>query len=349
MTITVRNVADDVYARFVGQRSDAMLYHGIKFRDFLIDLLGVRPVYRTAINAAGEVVGAMPVMAVEGPQGTVLNSLPFFGSNGGVLAATPEAANSLIGDFNAMASEPGVAAATLIANPLDAANYSALVHDLTDSRIGQFTPLPADASDPDDIEAGLMALYHQKTRNMVRKAMKCVTRVQIDNDGFDFLRRVHIENMSVLGGVPKPDAFFNLIPKHFEPGIDFDLFVGEVDGESAAALLVFYFNETAEYYTPVVLAAARNSQALSLLIHRAMMKAIGHGCRWWNWGGTWSTQQGVYQFKSRWGTQDKPYTYYIRLANRELLNSRREDLMREYPFTYVVPFDALRKNVVSHA
>ena len=183
-----------------------------------------------------------------------------------------------------------------------------MAHDLTDSRIGQFTPLPADAQGPDEINDALMALYHPKTRNMVRKAIQGVSSVEIDNAAFGFLRRVHLENMSVIGGIPKPDAFFDLVPRHFVPGLDFDLFVGRVDGEPAAALLVFYFNETAEYYTPVVLATARNSQALTLLIHRAMAKAIEHGCRRWNWGGTWSAQQGVYQFKSRWGTQDKPYT-----------------------------------------
>ena len=88
-----------------------------KFRDFLVELLGVRPIYRMAVDRAGEVAGVMPVMAAAGPKGVVLNSLPFFGSNGGVLAATPEVANGLIADFNVMASGPGIAAATIIANP----------------------------------------------------------------------------------------------------------------------------------------------------------------------------------------------------------------------------------------
>ena len=170
-----------------------------------------------------------------------------------------------------------------------------------------------------------MALYHQKTRNMVRKAMKMVSSVDIDNDAFDFLRRVHRENMRVLGGIAKPDAFFDLVPKHFDAGADFDFFVAEVGGERSAALLVFYFNEAAEYYTPVVRAEARTTQALSLLIHRAMTNAVERGCRKWNWGGTWSTQHGVYQFKSRWGTQDRPYTYYIKLQYRDVLECSRED------------------------
>lgn len=346
MTVTVVDADDRSYGGYVAAQKCALLYHSLKYRDFLVDLLGVRRLYRAAVDGQGGVIGVLPMMAMDGPQGTVLNSLPFFGSHGGVLADTPDASAALIADFNRAAKSPGVVAATLIANPLDSVDYARLDHDLTDSRIGQFTPLPRVGS---DVESALLALYHQKTRNMVRKAMKTVSSVAIDNGAFGFLRQVHNENLQVLGGIAKPDAFFDLVPKHFDAGTDFDLFVADVEGERAAALLVFYFNGVAEYYTPVVRAEARNSQALSLLIHRAMMTAAERCCHYWNWGGTWSSQHGVYQFKSRWGTQDKPYTYYVKVADRRMLECRREDLLQGYPFTYVVPFGALKDTVEVHA
>lgn len=348
MTVTVTDADDRSYGDYVATHKSALLYHSLKFRDFLIDLLGVRPLYRAAFDGRGAAVGILPIMATDGPKGTVLNSLPFFGSHGGVLADSREAMTALIADFNAMANGPGVVAATLVANPLDTIDYAALDHELTDGRIGQFTPLPEATGETGMLDDSLMALYHQKTRNMVRKAVKTVSRVVIDNGAFDFLRQVHYENMNALGGIAKPDAFFELVPKHFEAGVDFDLFVAEVGGVRAAALLIFYFNGVGEYYTPVVRAEARNSQALSLLIHRAMMKAAERGCRYWNWGGTWSTQHGVYQFKSRWGTEDKPYTYYIRVVDRSVLESSQEDLLRDYPFTYVVPFGALKERAAVH-
>ena len=345
MTVTVVDADDRSYGNYVAARNRALLYHGLRFGEFLVALLGVRPLYRMAIDERKSVVGILPVMAADGPKGAVLNSLPFFGSHGGVLADTLEASAALIGEFNAVAKSPGVAAATLIANPLDTVNYEALDYELTDGRIGQFTPLPGATA---DVQDALMALYHQKTRNMVRKAIKTVSRVDIDNDAFDFLRQVHRENMSVLGGIAKPDAFFDLVPRHFDAGADYDIFLAEVEGERSAGLLVFYFNEVAEYYTPVVRAEARTSQALSLLIHRAMTKAVERGCRYWNWGGTWWTQHGVYQFKSRWGTEDRPYTYYINVADRDVLECSREDLLRDYPFIYVVPFDALKERAEGH-
>ena len=341
MRLTVIDADDSAYGNYVATHRGALLYHGLKFRDFLVELLGVRPLYRMAIDERQAVVGVLPITATDGPKGAVLNSLPFFGSNGGVLADTVEAKAALVDDFNLAAKRPGVAAATLIANPLDDVYYDALDYDLTDSRIGQFTPLPVATFDETTLNDVLMAMYHQKTRNMIRKAIKTVSRVFIDNVAFDFLHEVHRENMSALGGIAKPDAFFDLVPKRFRAGDDFDLFIAEVDGVRAAAILVFYFNGVAEYYTPVVRAEARSSQALSLLVHRAMMKAAQRGCRYWNWGGTWSTQQGVYQFKSRWGTEDKPYTYYVRVSDRSVLASHQNDLLRDYPFTYVVPFGAL--------
>jgi hypothetical protein len=343
MAVTVVPADDRLYGAYVATHPNALLYYGLKFRNFLVDMLGVRPLYRMAVDASDVVVGVLPVMASDGPKGTVLNSLPFFGSHGGVLADTQEACAALIDDFNAAANGAGVAAATVIANPLDAVDYAGFDHEMTDSRIGQFTPLPQATAGALALDDALMALYHQKTRNMVRKGMKSVSRVSVENDAFDFLRRVHRENMSALGGIPKPDEFFELVPKYFNAGDDFDLFVAEVHGERAAALLVFYCNGVCEYYTPAVRAEARNSQALSLVIHHAMTKASERGCRYWNWGGTWSTQHGVYQFKSRWGTEDKPYKYYTKVGNRSVLDCSRADLLREYPFTYVIPFGVMNE------
>jgi hypothetical protein len=59
---------------------------------------------------------------------------------------------------------------------------------------------------------------------------------------------------------------------------------------------------------------------------------------WWNWGGTWLTQDGVYRFKSRWGTESRPYTYFIAIRNAELLRHSQETLQAAFPYFYVRPF-----------
>ena len=85
---------------------------------------------------------------------------------------------------------------------------------------------------------------------------------------------------------------------------------------------------------------------MSLLIYEAMQEAARRGCRYWNWGGTWLTQDGVYFFKSRWGTEDRPYYYYIseHEGAESLRNLTKEEIIENYPYFYVLPFNILRQN-----
>jgi lipid II:glycine glycyltransferase (peptidoglycan interpeptide bridge formation enzyme) len=107
-----------------------------------------------------------------------------------------------------------------------------------------------------------------------------------------------------------------------------------------AALLLFYLNKVVEYFTPVVDVQYRTLQPLSLLIHHAMLDAISRGCRWWNWGGTWAEQEGVYRFKKRWGTNDYPYKYFTSVYDPTVLSLPPRQLLHEYPYFYVFPFAA---------
>ena len=71
------------------------------------------------------------------------------------------------------------------------------------------------------------------------------------------------------------------------------VYIGSRDDQPIAALLVFYFNGTAEYFTPVIKSEHRNTQALALVIYEAMKDAVSQkGCKNWNWGGTWLNQGG---------------------------------------------------------
>ena len=82
---------------------------------------------------------------------------------------------------------------------------------------------------------------------------------------------------------------------------------------------------------------------MSLLIFEAMQEAVGRGILYWNWGGTWLNQSGVYRFKSRWGTHDVPYYYYVKVYNDKVLNYSKDTLLEQFPYYYVVPFFELDK------
>lgn len=340
------SASEKKYDDFLLGSSNTLFFASLKYRNFLREFLGTKDTYLVATDDSGEIKGALPAFLKENSEhGNVLNSLPFYGSNGAVIThdGNEETGRQLIEAFYDLAKENKCVSTTLVSSPLDPKEdlYERhTAYDLKDSRIGQLSPLP-DAKE--DADAAVMKLIHYKTRNLVRKAQKLNVEVSHGNDpGYlDFLIETHAENLAAIGGIAKPERFFRLVPKHFNYDSDYRIYVARKDGQLVAALLVFYFNKTVEYYTPVIKAEYRSSQALSLLIFEAMKDGVRAGYNWWNWGGTWASQGGVYHFKSQWGTQDKNYYYYTKISGDDILKKTKEQLLEAYPYFFVAPFNAL--------
>jgi len=289
----------------------------------------------------GEIVGLLPFMRKDGALGPVFNSLAYYGSNGGVIQGRrdEEAKESLIDGFYKMAEQERGASATIITNPLekDSAFYHAHTrHDFLDERIGQVTHLPAAEGE------ALLNLFQDPRPRNIRRAMRegVVVERRQDCDALDFLYATHVANMEAIGGLPKQRDFFDLLPRVMNTS-DWAIFTAILRGQPVAALLVFYFNRTVEYFTPVVVETYRQTQALSLVIYKAMQEAMAEGFSNWNWGGTWLSQRGVYDFKKRWGTADYSYYYYTRILNGSIRTQTKEALLDMYPGFYVLPFSAL--------
>ncbi|MGE5329818.1 MAG: peptidoglycan bridge formation glycyltransferase FemA/FemB family protein [Deltaproteobacteria bacterium] len=301
-----------------------------------------------ALDEDDKVLGILPSFLKDnGNFGAVLNSLPFYGSNGGVIEyeGNELVKEQLINAFYALAEGKNCVSATIITSPFEEnINFydEKVCFTFKDNRVGQLTKLPTYT---EEIENDLFNIYHYKTRNTIRKAKKEKVRVSSDysDDILRFLMSVHSNNMLKIGGIEKPKNFFELISQVFYGEKDFKIYTAYLENKPIAALLVFYFNKTVEYYTPVIEEDYRNKQGLSLCIFEAMKDAIGRGYEWWNWGGTWTSQNGVYDFKKRWGTQDREYFYYTRIFNDKIMNLSKETLLKEYPFFYVLPFGRLSK------
>jgi len=334
---------EPAWREFVRRRRQTLFYASLQYRDLLARVLDGQPHYLLALDG-DRVCGVLPSFAMRHPSlGTVLNSLPYYGSNGGFITdGHPEAAKAVAGAWLALERELACAASTVISAPFDA-DLSVFERDLAptfrDDRIGQATRLPAGGS-----EEALFALYDETARRNVRKARRSGVAWRVDNgaEAMAFLYRTHEENIRAIGGLPKSRSFFDAVPA-VVPQEDWRVYVAEKSGEPVAALLVFRFNATVEYYTPAIVETSRPLQPLALLVHEAMREAAAEGYKWWNWGGTWKSQVGVYRFKRKWGAVDMPYHYYTRLADRRLLHCSRGELLSAFPGFFVVPFDKLEQ------
>ena len=332
------------YERFVSARPLATLYASAAYRRFLRAVTGEDDRYLIATES-GDIVGVLPAfLQRDHGRGAVLNSLPFFGSIGGVLVdqARRDVADALLDAFSRMADEEDCISRTIITSPLDGdvALHEGRPHTFRDRRTGQITPLPADG---DDLGERLLAAFEDPRPRNIRKAIKSGVTVteRWDEDALRLVARLHADNINALGGIVKPLEVFLAVPRCFDRA-QYSVFVAARDGRDVAALLAFFYNGTVEYFTPAVVHDERPNQPLSLIVFDAMQRAVKRGFQRWNWGGTWTSQESLYDFKKRWGAVDCPYFYFTTVAD-SVLDRTREDILASHPNFYVCPFDQLRQ------
>lgn len=310
----------DAYLR---RHEGSLVYASSRFRALLVALLGCTDISLAAIEG-GEIRGVMPLLASDG----VLNSLPYYGSNGGVLADEPEAAAALIAAYNELARSVSTHAATVVENPFVPGDNRSLARTHGDERIAQWTDLPAQG-----IEAS--------ARRNVRKARDAGVVVERDPGELSALHAIHDQNIRALGGRPKSPRFFELAGELLEPERDFQLYVARREGRMIAGLLTLRFNRTVEYYTPAIDHDSRSLQPLAAILEVALAEAADSGFTRWNWGGTWESQSGVHRFKRKWGAREGRYRYHVQVNDASLLDSAPEALLDRFPGFYVAPFAAL--------
>lgn len=335
---------EEKYTQFVDGNKHAFMYYSLKYRGLLSELLGDESEYLVAVDPEGSVIGCLPIFFRKDEEtGTVANSLPFYGGHGGVLADDSAVREDLLEEYIRVVKERNCVASTMIGSPLE--DYDVLYRDkiqptFIDERIELMTYFPYNELSADE---ALMGVYHYKTRNAIRKAIKSDIKIQTDNSNgaMQFLYDVHRENMTAIGGIPKEKRFFELLASNYEAGSDYDIYVAYKDAVKIGAMLVIYFNKTVEYYTPVIVSEYRNLQPLSLIIYTAMQDAMKKKMEKWNWGGTGLTQSSLYTFKSRWGTTETRYFYYIKIWNEDILRIRKEEILKRYQNYYVYPFDQM--------
>ena len=186
-----------------------------------------------------------------------------------------------------------------------------------------------------------MAKLDSKQRNMVRKAHKSGVEVSLTEDpnDYQFLQTIHESNLADLGGRAKEARFFELARAHLATLT----YIARFKGRPVAGAFLVRQGPTLEYFTPAILAEFRTYQPLSAIIFQAMLEAAQNGVQWWNWGGSWLSQESLITFKKRWGTLNQEYGYYIKLHQgiRPWLDMGKSLILKHYPYFYVIPFAEL--------
>jgi len=326
----------------------AMVYATPEYRAFLQTVVPGQACYLAALQD-GRLAGVLPLFRIDDRQhGSVLNSLPWYGSHGGCVLA-PGADDgvrfALLERYRELAAAPDVLSATIVLTPDETAhaeNYRRVLQPAAeDARTGQITPLPEPGP---DLEGRLERTFAQKTRNLARKARRqgFVLAEDDGDEAWDFLHGTHAANLAALGGRAKPRSHFEAL-RSVLPATMRRLLLAQLHGRTVAALLLLYHHRTVEYFTPVIEHDYRPLQPLSFLIWHGMADAVDRGFRWWNWGGTWASQTSLHHFKAGWGAIDRPYSYLISATaeGRRRMRAAKAVLAERFPYYYTFPYAML--------
>ncbi len=329
------------YNRFVLIHPRALFFYSLYFKQLLEKEFKLISYYMI-LKIDKTIAGVLPFFVKENSKyGNVLNSLPFFGSNGGILIDkhydTDENRQLLIDSLLDYMERHACISAVIITSPFEK-NLDIYEHyfrpDFIDSRVGQITVLQKDN----------FRQFNKMRRRAITKAQKCGVKVRITetatSDELDRCYKLYLENIERLKGILKPYSFMERI--NTEPFSK--LILAERNDEIIAGLFSLYWNDTVEYYLPFFDESQKNCQAMSLSIYEGMNNAYRNGFKYWNFEGTWLNQEGVYNFKKSFGAVDKSYYYFVKV-NREMeyfAKLGREQLLREYQYFYVLPFNAFQ-------
>jgi hypothetical protein len=329
-------------AEFVRCHEQSMLYHDPRWLGLAARLTNAETGYLSIVNAQGLIQALVPLSLKTGSGGCIANSSPYFGSHGGVLALSGSEFSAACKGLKRFFAERSVVAANII-EPLFPARGDAYSSHLPVAQVDRRQGHIVDMSVFPDEKAFLSALSGIARSNLQRKAWRSGIRVRRvdDPEAVAWLARQHgIEMGAKVGGKIKTAAFFSDIVERFQPGREWRVYLGEINGRTVAGLLVICWREYVEYLTPVFDSEFRDMQPSSAVLYAAMEECRAEGFRWWNFGGTWLSQDGVRRFKESWGATAREYRYYV-LDFGGLAEMKRipiPDLTREYEGFYVYPF-----------
>jgi hypothetical protein len=246
------------YTEMLHNCRQAMFSHSLPYRDLLSDFLSCQPCYLIATEG-GEVIGAIPAFFKKNAKyGNILNSLPFFGSHGGVLVQSKfdenkkrEIKRLLLDSFGALAKEKDCLLSTMITSPFDS-DISFYENNLPfkfkDKRVA---PIVEFRDNIDDAEHEIMYnIVEPDNRRAIRRPLKHGVTLEFSQD-FWPLFEMHKENISAKGGGLKPMAFFQKVRQLIKKN-EYDLMYARKEGVIIAGLLVFFFKNIVDYSVPAL-------------------------------------------------------------------------------------------------
>jgi FemAB-related protein (PEP-CTERM system-associated) len=296
---------------FIEQQAKDSFYHSQLWLDLITKLYGYSPITFTTTDGMGQITGMLPLCFLESPlAGRRLVSLPF-SDHCPLLAVDETSANGLIDQAIRLAQEKKVKYLELRTG-----SNSALAKrpDMVEGNLYVKWIMPLNP-DPDT--------FWSRLRKPVQKRIKRARRlgVQIrtaqNREDMAHFYRLHLLTRSKKHGMPvQPRDFFFGLWDAFAANGTLQLLLAEFQGTIIASAILLASGTTLH-----IAYSASDENYLDLAPNNLLFwTAITLGCKQgyqtFDMGRTARDNEGLMEFKRRWGAiqESVPYYYYPRMA-----------------------------------
>jgi hypothetical protein len=287
----------------------------------------------------------MPLRWRTGFLGPVINSLPFFGPNGGPIITSAgryveaDVVEALILDLDLLAHELQAVSVALYTPFFESSALLERVFkaDRTLERFTQYLRFQPDAP----------MRWPTRSRRAVIRACKneCSVRIGTPDDVPELLS-IYADNCAAADIPVKPDEYFYQIVCNLCPKGIARFTVAEHQGRVIACLITVQCGSTVSYNVPCSRPLDRALQGNSLLIDEAAHHFQKLSYAYWNWEASVSRQHPVYEFKRHWGSVEGAYKILLRYPRgiTPFFGRTARDIADAYPYYFVIPYDSLGEN-----
>lgn len=294
--LTIEETPGADWDAFVTQTAGASLYHLSGWTEIAREVFGHRTLFVQARDAAGSLVGVLPVVQQRSRLlGNFATSLAFL-NYGGALATDPEIARHLMIRASEAADELGcryLEFRDTQPRPVDWA--------MRKDKITLELKLPATF---EELSKKLGSKLRSQVKRADREGVQCRTGTQALLDDF---YDVFAENMRDLGTPVYPKRFFASILGRYEPYCE--LVVIDWQGEPAAAAFLTFWQGRAEVPWACCRAKAKPLGLNMKLYWELLLLSLRRGCGVFDFGRS-TVDSGTYRFKRQWGAEPVPMFWY---------------------------------------
>lgn len=298
-------LSDRQWSTFVEEHAKDAFYYSQGWFDLITQLYGYAVIPLTATNGSGEMSGFLPLCFMQSPlTGRRLVALPF-SDYCPLLAVDETSANKLVDQALCLAQQKRVRYLEMRTGTNAVLSRRC---ELVEGNLYVRWLLPL-AADAEAVWAGL----RKPVQRQIKKSESLGVQVRMATQREDMAQyyRLHLHTRSKKHGMPaQPQGFFYGLWDAFAAQGAMQLLLAEYEGVVIAGMVLLAAGTTARYAY-----GASDEQYLhvapnNLLMWTAIRWACSQGYRVLDMGRTASDNEGLMEFKRRWGAIKEPLPYY---------------------------------------